>query len=383
MAVATYGSVYPFDFQPRPLDSAALIELVAGSWSYFSRGNAVANVLLFAPIGFFGALAGGSGHRRWLWIMVVFGVALVLAVVLQVVQLFIPARVPNLQDVAWNLAGTAGGVFAAVLLRDTVRRVAIAGHRLHLAPLLLIGAWLSYRLIPFVPSLSFQNIRDSLKPLLLAPEITWLAVARSACAWLVVAQLLRLAGPGLALDRFLVLLIIGTIALEVLMVSNVVSANNVLGAGIAMLLWWLAISRLREPAVLVVLLLSAFVIAAGLAPFTFRDPPQPFHWLPFQGFLGGSMYVNAQVACQKVFFYGSLVLLLWQVRIGRAAGLLLAVVMIGAVEVAQRWIDGRTAELTDPLLVLMAGGMLWALQRNEGERPDDQYRRRLVREHAQ
>lgn len=369
MALATYGSIYPFDFQYRPLDRDALAELMHGSWTYFSRGNALGNVLLFAPLGFFGALLGRSRPMAWTWLAVVCGVSLVLATALQVVQLYLPGRVPNLQDVAWNMLGVAGGIAAAVLWRDTVRRLAAAGHRFQLAPLVLTGVWLVYRLIPFVPSLSFQNIKDSLKPLLLSPEITTLGIAGHICAWLVVAQLLRLASPGRALDRYLALLILVTFGLEVLMVNNAVSADNVLGAGIAVVVWWLVIGRLRNPAGVVAAILIAVIVASGLAPFTLRGPPQAFHWLPFQGFLGGSMYINAQVACHKTFLYGSLVLLLWQARLGRMVAPSLAVGAVGAVEIAQIWLPGRTPEITDPLLVVLAAVALWALQPSEPGRP--------------
>ena len=58
--------------------------------------------------------------------------------------------------------------------------------------------------------------------------------------------------------------------------------------------------------------LALSIVAGGLAPFAARTHPVPFLWVPFQGFLGGSMYVNVQSALEKSFLYGALVLAVWR-----------------------------------------------------------------------
>ena len=66
-------------------------------------------------------------------------------------------------------------------------------------------------------------------------------------------------------------------------------------------------------------LLAAALVLRGLSPFEPRPEPQAFQWIPFGGFLDGSMLVNSQSLFEKTFLYGALV---WLVR---EAGLRLAV----------------------------------------------------------
>mgnify|MGYP001378663911 CR=1 FL=1 len=61
---------------------------------------------------------------------------------------------------------------------------------------------------------------------------------------------------------------------------------------------------------------------------------------------------------ERCFTYGALVWLL--ARSGRSAlgATLLAAGLVLAVEVLQTWLPGRLADITDPLLVLAAGGLV-------------------------
>lgn len=99
---------------------------------------------------------------------------------------------------------------------------------------------------------------------------------------------------------------------------------------------------------------------AGLAPFELRPAPVAFEWLPFRGFLGGSMLADVSSLLEKFFNYGALIWLLGAG--GIAAGRVPVAVSVAAVvgltaglEVAQTVIVGRTPEITDPLLALLIG----------------------------
>ena len=85
-----------------------------------------------------------------------------------------------------------------------------------------------------------------------------------------------------------------------------------------------------------------------------RESARAFEWVPFAGFLDGSMLVNTQSLFEKAFLYGTLV---W---LAREAGLKLGVaaggtaVLLVAIEVAQTRFSDHTPEVTDPLLALFA-----------------------------
>lgn len=64
IAVIVYGSLYPFEFRPiSGIEPAALALLK--SWKETpSRGDFIANVALYMPLGFFAVLAIGKGVAR-------------------------------------------------------------------------------------------------------------------------------------------------------------------------------------------------------------------------------------------------------------------------------------------------------------------------------
>ncbi|MDX2223899.1 MAG: hypothetical protein SFV21_14205, partial [Rhodospirillaceae bacterium] len=108
----------------------------------------------------------------------------------------------------------------------------------------------------------------------------------------------------------------------------------------------------------------AGVAVQGLMPFELRAAQGSFQMVPFAGFEQGSMMVNLQSFLEKVFLYGSLVWLVGQAGGSTAFSLLFGLVYSTAIEVAQMFIVGRTAESTDPVLCLVLGVSLLALERH-------------------
>lgn len=359
--LAFYVSIYPANFGLPVYHSAAYLDLFSSCCGRPGRGDVLGNVVLFIPFGFLGMLAArrSSGNvARGLYVVVV---AVLFALALQVFQVYLPTRDANLQDVLWNLLGTLAAIpFGAMARKMTSDRSSLAG-QFALAPLLLIAAWLSYRLIPFVPSIDFQGIKDSLKPLLLVPELSAVRVVHDAVAWSLVAMLARLSHRNLALDNYLPVLMLVTFALEVVIVANDVSASNVLGAALGMALWFVIGRRMRHGETALAVALVVMLLLVGLAPFALRDNPIAFNWLPFHGFLRGSMYINSQSACEKFFLYGTLVFLLWRIGFSRMAGVVAAMAVVTLVEISQTRLVGHTPELTDVIIVAIAALLLTAL----------------------
>lgn len=360
-----YGSAYPFVVD---LDRAGAVEWRAflGSWRAPSGlGDILGNIALFVPFGYLGLLAfmeaGRRGRPAWGAVLAIGLLGLFEAVGLQIVQLVLPSREAKLSDAVWNALGLAIGLGLAMAPGLRPRRPDHAGG-LPL-PLLLIGLWLAYRLMPFVPSLDLQNIKDSLKPLLLSPfPVNWLSAGSAAAAWLACAALWRGLeqglgqglGQGLTAGRAMAA-IAAIFALEILIVDNVVRSADVVGAGIGVAAWFGLIGRWRRPEAPVAIALALAVVIGGLAPFALRTVPAPFEWLPFRGFLGGSMLVNVASLLYKLFVYGALIWFLRASAVPLAAAVLGTASAVFAIEFAQTEIAGRTPEITDPLLVLMIG----------------------------
>ena len=115
IVLASVGSIYPFNFQTSELNAVMISAFLQSCCRISGRGDILGNVILFVPIGFTGMLAVRRDHsaiRRFLFVCVVGGIT---AFLLQVMQIFLPSRDENLQDVFWNLLGIAAGVVGALV----------------------------------------------------------------------------------------------------------------------------------------------------------------------------------------------------------------------------------------------------------------------------
>jgi hypothetical protein len=115
-----------------------------------------------------------------------------------------------------------------------------------------------------------------------------------------------------------------------------------------------------RPRLLISVVLLAWLAAEELRPFQFQSSPQEFWWLPFQSWFAGAVESYYGTLFGKLFLYTAI---LW---LERWSGIqwIWALVAPGAIlaagEFAQRYLPGRTPELTD-LALLAAGAVLLKL----------------------
>ncbi len=353
LGAIAFGSFYPFDFQR----AAASPEAWAAFWSggtiaHTSRGDVLGNVVLFLPAGFLGMLA---HHRLALLprMAVVLGIGFVVALLVQVGQVWLPTRDANLIDVLFNMAGMLPGI---LLSATPWQRILTLGGRplaLGLLPLGLIAAWLAYRLFPYVPSIDFQLFKDSLKPLLLQPDIALWPVLVAAGQWAMIGYLLQKLDSDRALGWLLVPLMALTFAAEVVIIRNVVTAGDVAGAALGLVLWATLIRQVRAPALTASLAITAALLIDAWAPFLPAAGGQ-FAVTPFAGFLGGGIATAALVAFEKTFTYGALLFALTMLTGSPWRALGFALPLVVMVEALQATLFGRLGEVTDILLVIAA-----------------------------
>ena len=119
LCVIVYASLYPFaDWRNQgisPFDYLA--EPLPKYWTWFDIG---ANVLGYAPLGFFLALAGLRRFRSAptvLPILLAVLAAAALSVLMETLQTYLPSRIPSNLDLALNAAGALLGAFCAWLLQ--------------------------------------------------------------------------------------------------------------------------------------------------------------------------------------------------------------------------------------------------------------------------
>lgn len=209
--VVAYGSLYPFRLV---IGHGARAERLAEFWTSFelgSRGDVLGNIVLFVPFGLLGILALRTRSLAVVALGTVFGFAL------QLGQVLIRGRIPALGDVLWNGMGTWLGTAIASLAvsRSFAEKKALPRPSF---PLLLALLWIAYRLFPFVPALDWQEIKDSLKPLLLYPRLGVLDLMRNAAGWLVFAVLFETVAGSRFDPRRLLAVVAFIFASEILIV---------------------------------------------------------------------------------------------------------------------------------------------------------------------
>jgi VanZ family protein len=355
VAAILYGCLYPFE-----LTSAAF---GLPGWRATSRGDLVANVLLYLPFGFLFAwiLAPGRKRPAVLLAAVAFGAALSFGV--EILQSGIASRTSSLSDVLLNAAGTALGVAAYFVFRRlSGPQAAHAQLAQHLREpsidpiILLLGAlWVALHTAPFVPHLDLHAMWAAIRPLR-ELDLSTAGVSRHFAAYLILAACLRALLVRGSFWKAFALVALASFGARVFFVRQALSLNEPLGLAcalpiVAALRAW---PQARAARVKLLLAIAAWMVQA-LAPFAFSASPSAFRWLPFIGFLGGGLENGYLSLLDKAFLY---VGLLWLSRQAggsmRAATVALAAFALG-LEVAQSFLPGRVADITDPLLVLLAG----------------------------
>lgn len=347
-----YGSLYPFDFQFHEISNSELSAFFKTWLSVMHKGDIIANILIFVPLGFVGAHSFPESVPWVKKISIIFLLAILLGFGLQVLQLFLPSRDANLLDGVLNIAGTGLGMLAAKILNvsvnDKIKLFPIS------LPLLLVFSWFAYRLLPFVPALDWKEIKNSVKPLLLHPHLNPVGLWHDMVAWGIVLFFVERIFRSRHPQRDAGLLLLCCLFLEVLIVNNSISLSNVLGA-VAGYGVWLLLRQFGKQMVSLTLvsLLAVYFIIYSFVPFELSNGNNSFSWIPFSGFLSDSMYHNTLAFIEKLFFYGSLAWLMLNMGLRAIyVGLLLASFLL-LIEISQIFIGYHTPEITDPLFVLM------------------------------
>jgi VanZ family protein len=356
-----YGSLFPFRFEDAGIDSLSALRKGL-PWARTTRSDIVANVLLYLPFG--ACLAWMLAPR--LGAALAFAGALLLGALLstavEVAQIYETRRVASLADVAFNTAGAAAGAALALVLRAAGRSLGrhpldrVLAHPIAAALVLL---WMFYRLAPFAPVLGPAEWLDALAPLWRGPWLQPWQTLQWLLPWLVVGQALTaLSRDGSGTRPLGAVMLAVAVGLVVLSGKQLVAAE-VVAMGLALALTW-ALDRLggQLAAGLLAFAVAALFLVEGLSPFNFQLGRDPMSWVPFGESLLRYRATNLPTMFERCFTYGALVWLL--ARSGRSAlgATLLAGGLVLAVEVLQTWLPSRVADITDPLLVVAAGGLL-------------------------
>jgi VanZ family protein len=362
VAVILYGSLFPFHFHESPHPFRTLMESVQ---EHATRIDIVTNVLLYIPLGLFAAqcIRRPSPVLR-VGLITLFGAMLSCGI--ELAQSYDAGRITNLSDVYSNTAGTLLGALLGMQFPKLLD-VPFLG-RIERRPfvILLLVSWLGYWLFPYVPRLAPTEYLDVLRPILLTSRLSPRELYEQLLVWLAVALLLQ-ALVGVTRSRiafgwvvFLSLFARGWI------VGAVLSPEQVVSGILAVLLWAAFLWRWRARAGWIALLFAIHVTLEALRPFQFSPHAHRFSLVPFRSFLEASRASGIYSFFNKTFTYG---VLIWSmVRAGwpltsattRAAGL------VFILRIIQIYLPGRSAEITDTIMVLALAGLMKLVAENPG-----------------
>jgi hypothetical protein len=115
----------------------------------------------------------------------------------------------------------------------------------------------------------------------------------------------------------------------------------------------------------------ALVVLLALAPFHFSAIPHAFSWAPFRSFLESPASTAIRVFFEKAFFYGGMIWLLVRAGLSIGAATACGTVLVFGLRLLQVYLPGRSAEITDAILLVMLAAMMKLISLAELEKRSD------------
>ncbi len=356
-----YGSLFPFRFSAEGVDSVGALVGQLG-WARSTPSDIASNLLLYLPLGacLGWLLAGTLGGLLAVCGAVILGA--LLSTGIELAQVLETRRVASLTDVASNVTGTFLGALLAMVLRlaqQSFRNSWLSRLLSQPAALCLLVLWVGYRLAPFRINLEPASWLASVEAVLLGGWNPDWAILGFMVPWLVSFEAVSaIKGDRQSIQACLTFA--GLTLAGILVVSGgPLSQWEAAGVVAALLLTWL-LQRMPPSlrAFALSLPLMLLVLSVGLSPLDFVTDRDAFALIPFGESLLQYRSVQVVDMFYKCFLYGGLVWLLVRggVRVMHATFIGTALVL--GVEVLQVWLPGKTPDITDPLLVVTAGGLI-------------------------
>lgn len=362
-----FGSLYPFSFSLEGAEGLARAGILPRAGT--TRSDIAANVLLYVPFGACLAwlIAGRFGGTVAVVTATLTGAALSFAI--ETAQLYETRRVSSLADFACNTAGAFAGACLALAIAHTRRNLhssRFAGLLRYPVAAALLFSWMGYRLAPFAPALDPGEWASAVTPLSAGGAFAVAAFLLHALAWLTLIVVCGRLAPGRA-----VALAAGAMAVvlagRILFSDLSLEREELAGMAAALALAW-PLARLPRARAAGLLAAMLFLLVAwtGLWPFDFQLAADRFAFLPFEESLTQYRAANLTDMFLRCFTNGALVWLLAQTGRSVLAATSLGAGAIFAVELLQTWLPGQSAEITDPLLAVCAGGLIAVFERESG-----------------
>ena len=363
LSLIVYGSLYPLTWnlaQPRDFIY----------WGPLGLVDVAENVILFLPLGWLLAWRHHGRPRQLAVLVVWFLIALVVASILQWLQKYLP-RTPALSDILFNMLGFAAGWLAGMISASSLNRLSRPHLDLHAADrfaLVMVVLWVAAELFPFIPTLDRSSVADNVKSLwqqdLWQPRRMLLHLAVTVIGLEALAHLVRSAAMESLVRPLAAIATLGMLGGKFVIIHQAPGLAVVAGiaSGAAV---WRGIDRMEQGQRLWALLAiaTAAYLLHAIWPLQWNDRPTAMRWLPFASSLSGSIEAVVSTVAFECLCFGAIV---WSAARngGSLGGMTVTVAILAFVcEWTQRYLPGRTAEITSVLLALGMGWLAAALAR--------------------
>jgi hypothetical protein len=212
--------------------------------------------------------------------------------------------------------------------------------------LLLLAAWLAYRLFPYVPVLDWQKYWRALRPVLIDPLPHGSDPVRWCLLWLLCCLLVEAAAGAARTVRLFPMFAGAVFAARLVIAEDVLSSGEVAGACVAYVLWLLLFRRAPARHAILAVLLAALILAGGA--------PRGWGWL---------------AVVDKGFVYGGLIWLLARAGLRLALATGATALLVGLLAAAHGPL--RATAFADAGVAVAVGALFWvaAFSRLRRSRP--------------
>ncbi len=328
----------------------------------------VVNVALYVPAGITGHLAFRRLGKFWLSVVAPVLICAACSGTIEMVQLFVPSRDCSALDLTTNIVGAVAGVMIGVLLEETCLHNRDRQNRRRSpdrSALALLACWLLWLVFPLFPVMGRTLLRHKLSVLADSPVLDWVPLFSATMVWFVAGNLFR--ASAFRSSRWLTAISVALAPAQLFIVDRQPVATEVTGAvaGAALfaIVWPKSVKGRDLYRKILAGVFVSLIVLRGLAPFYFAPYAAPFVWTPFGGFLNMDWQTAVQVFAEKFFWYGTAVWLLMAAGMRRIYAISAVVATLLSIEMAQMYLPGRVAEITDPLLGVFAGLTLMTMGR--------------------
>ena len=370
IAVIVYGSLYPFAFRQPIFALGPAARALFESWNETpSRGDFIANVALYMPLGFFAILAIGKGVGTAKRIALAIVTGALLSTCMELTQYYDDGRQTAATDLYANVVGTALGAIGGSLTGGDFRWPLLREISANRVPALLLIAWAGYRLFPYVPTTDLHKYWDTLKPVIVHPSLTGYDLFRYTAIWLTIGVLIEAISAPKRVWLLFPLFVGVVLVAKVMMVDTTLTTAEITGAGLAFCAWGVLAVHGRLRVAVIALLFCGYVIAERLEPFQFEGTAGAFSWVPFLGFMSSSPEIGVLSFFQKFFLFGSSIWLLAQAGLRLRSSIVVVASILFTTSCAEVYLPKRSAEITDTVMALVIGA-LFALMETKTRRSD-------------